>query len=74
MPKVTLTFRLPEEKEEFELASKGIDYFCAVSDLDNLLRNFIKYPPADATDEAVEIYETIRSNLRTFLTERGIYL
>jgi len=43
MPKATLSYTLPEEKEEFETALHGGDYKCAWSDLREALRGEFKY-------------------------------
>jgi hypothetical protein len=53
---------LPEEKEEFETAQKGIDYLIALDEMDNFLRGKLKY--SVLTDEEIRIYEEIREKLR----------
>jgi len=44
MPKATLTFDLPEEQSEFDIANNAGKYYSILWDLDQYLRNFIKYP------------------------------
>lgn len=41
--KATLTFNLPEDREEFEIAQNGIRYLSALEEIKNLLRNEVKY-------------------------------
>ncbi len=43
MPKAALTFSLPQEKEEYELALNGARLSCAVDKYDDLLRRRVKY-------------------------------
>ena len=38
-----LKFNLPEDKEEFDVASKGMDWALVAWDMDQLLRNKLKY-------------------------------
>ena len=39
MPKATLHFQLPEEVNEFKLACRGTDYFSALWDISQIVRN-----------------------------------
>lgn len=59
MPKATLTFSLPDEQEEYKTAMRGIDYYCALEDVRNVLREKVKYAelPADQAKFAEELYE-----------------
>jgi len=41
--KATLEFELPEEKEDFEMASNAYKYRMALTDFDNYLRAKLKY-------------------------------
>lgn len=41
--KATLTFDLPEDRNEHIAALKGVDSILALDDLDNVLRDFTKY-------------------------------
>lgn len=68
----TLTFNLPEEEEEFEMASQARKLYFAVSDFDNFLRNKIKH--ADLTDEQYGVYDSIRQELWNRLSDENINL
>ena len=62
-----LKFKLPEEREEFELAQKAIDYSIVLDEFDNWLRGLIKYGDA----ETIEL-QVVRDKLREFMSEREI--
>jgi hypothetical protein len=48
MPKVTLTFRLPEEREEFQSALHGPEAFCALQEVrEKIFRPFRKHGFSD---------------------------
>jgi hypothetical protein len=70
--KATLKFNLPEEQEEFELASNAVKYSIVLSDIDNHLRSKIKH--ADLTDEQYKVYEEVREQLWDYLNQEGIKL
>lgn len=59
--RVTLSFKLPEEQEEFELAQKAGHLSGVIDNLDNYLRSKIKYE--DHPEAIHAIYEEIRSKL-----------
>ncbi|NBO56610.1 MAG: hypothetical protein EBU84_18925 [Actinobacteria bacterium] len=65
--KGTLTFDLPEESEEFELARNGWRYKAALEDMDNWLRSKLKYEDLD--DKTYEIYELCRTKLREYAND-----
>lgn len=64
MPYAILKFKLPEENEEFEVARNGANYCIAFEDLDNYLRNILKY--GTLTEEQEKIYEEVRNKLHEF--------
>ena len=43
MPKITMTFDLPDERDDLKLAQRGSDYYCFLFELDNELRSFLKH-------------------------------
>ena len=69
--KATMTFELPEEREEFETTVKALDWKFAMSDLDEYLRNELKYG-AYVLD--AETTENIRSKIYDILTDRNLKL
>jgi hypothetical protein len=44
MPEAILKFNLPEEQSEFDITSNAGKYYSVLWDLDQYLRNFVKYP------------------------------
>ena len=70
--KATLEFNLPEDKQEFLIASHAMDWALAVWELDNQLRNWGKYGYVfNSVDEAIEV---TRERLREILDDRNISL
>lgn len=65
-----LTFKLPEEQEDFLIAQNGIKYKIALQDLDNWLRSKLKY--AEMSDQEHEIYNSCRSKLHEFLNNQDV--
>jgi hypothetical protein len=68
----TLTFNLPEEQEEFDLAAKGADWRMVVEGLDAHLRSRLKHE--DLPDEVHAALERARTHLYGLLEERGLSL
>ena len=58
MPKATLEFDLPEEKDEFTLATKGLDLWCFMVDMERHISELAKQ--VNIPTKEMEIYENIR--------------
>lgn len=71
MPIATLRFRLPEEQEDFYNARHGDDCFMVLWDLDQYLRNRLKYEDLGYAAPAVE---KAREKLHELCQDRGIKL
>lgn len=72
MPVATLTFQLPEEREEHATALAGPAYRAALCGLDERLRQMIKYgSPADAAAQPFTA-QTARDWLWEEVTAAGI--
>jgi len=55
MPKVTITFNIPEEENELKLAQRGKDYYCVIHQTLQEIRSYLKYGHQFKTaDEALE--------------------
>jgi hypothetical protein len=63
--KAILKFNLPEEKDEFEFATNGINYYSALFDFDQWLRSEYKYNGKE------EMFE-VRKKLNEFINENNI--
>jgi hypothetical protein len=72
MPYVTLKYKLPEEKDDHTLAIKGHDMYCVLWDLDQYLRQEIKYKILPKSQ--YEVLETVRHYLWDLLKDRDIDL
>lgn len=71
--KAKLEFNLPEERDEFTLASNGGNFWSSLWDLDQWLRAKIKYG-VDLEDYEIEIYEKIRDELHQKMDENRVFL
>ena len=63
--KATLEFNLPEEKDEYDFANNGVNYYCALTEFDNWLRSEYKYNGNEAMFE-------VRKKLNEFINENNI--
>ena len=68
--KATLQFNLPEEKEQFSTANRGMDWALVVWDINELLRKKLKYEE-HVHDTRVAI-EDLRKTINDILTDRGL--
>jgi hypothetical protein len=68
--KATITFNLPEEQEEHADALQGTLWKSAVSDIDQHMRNLLKYdsPLKDAPDAV----QHLRTTLHEILEAKGL--
>lgn len=63
--KATLEFDLPDDKSLFEHATKGLDYYICLSDLDERIRVYLKH--SDNYDNAEEFLISLRQDLGKLL-------
>lgn len=60
----TLTFTLPEEQDEFELAANAHKYLAAIQDFDDYLRSQLKY--CDLPAQEADILQRVRDKLNEY--------
>ena len=74
MSRAGLCFRLPQEREEFEAAAHGMDWRIVCQELDEILRQFLKYgfPPHLTTPG--DVAESVRAELRSRIEGMGLNL
>ena len=60
-----LEFNLPEDKEDFDFANNGINYYSALCEFDNWLRSEYKYKGNEAMFE-------VRKKLNEFINENNV--
>ena len=68
--KAILEFNLPEEKEEFDAASKGMDWALVAWEIDQHLRNELKYGNL-SSDGRIRLEKT-RTALNDMIADRGL--
>jgi len=74
MPKLKLEFDTATEQEEYYNAINGNKYRYLLQDLDNWLRNIIKYNSYKNTPEEQEFASKVRDRLRELLEEETLKL
>ena len=65
--KATLEFNLPEDKEEFDVASRGMDWALLAWDIDQFIRNKIKYE-----QDRDGVLQLVRNELNFRMEEKGL--
>ena len=65
--KAILEFNLPEDKENFEFATNGFNYYMALSEMDQWLRSEYKY------NDKEEMY-AVREKLNYFISENNVQI
>jgi len=67
MPKATLIFDLPEEQSEFDIANNAGKYYSVLWELDQYLRNFIKYPADNEDSILTDTMDKVRGELHKLM-------
>jgi hypothetical protein len=65
--KATLEFNLPEDNEEFEITSKAMDWAILAWDIDQFIRNKIKYE-----QDREGVLQLVRNELNFQMEEKGL--
>jgi|TARA_Y100000034_G_scaffold90905_1_gene109571 hypothetical protein len=68
--KAILEFELPEDKENFNTASRGMDWALVVWDMDQMMHKKIKY--SELTDDTRKEIENLRLTMSDMLINRGL--
>jgi hypothetical protein len=74
MPKAILEYNLPEEQSEFEEANNAGKYYSVLWDLDQYLRNFVKYPSDREDPILTDTMAKVRDELWRLLREYNLDL
>jgi len=74
MPKATLEFTLPEEKDEFETAVSASKAYSCLWELKNWMRNELKYNSDKYTEEGIKIVEKVEEKFFEIINESGVSL
>ena len=71
--KAILEFDLPEDKEWFEAASKAVDWSILAWDIDQYIRNRLKYQTEKLdTSSANKELELLRNELHELMEDNGL--
>ena len=65
--KAVLEFNLPNDKEQFDVAAKAMDWALLVWDIDQFIRNKIKYE-----QDRDGVLQLVRNELRHKMEESGL--
>ena len=65
--KAILEFNLPEDKEEFDVSSRGMDWALLAWDIDQFIRNKIKYE-----QDRDGVLQLVRDELNFRIEEKGL--
>jgi hypothetical protein len=74
MPKATIQYNLPEEQSEFDLANNASKYYSVLWDLDQYLRNFVKYPSDREDPILTDTMAKVRGELWKLMNEHNLNL
>jgi hypothetical protein len=70
--KATLKYSIPEEETEFMIAVNSIHYYSVITDMDNYLRNIIKYNEEGWDEKDLNLAQLIRNKLHMFLSDHEV--
>jgi len=65
--KATIEFNLPEDEEQFNAANKGMDWALLAWDIDQFIRNKIKYE-----QDRDGVLQLVRNELNFQMEEKGL--
>ena len=65
--KAILEFNLPEDKEEFDVTSRGMDWALLAWDIEQFIRNKIKYE-----QDSDGVLQLVRDKLNCLMEEKGL--
>lgn len=67
----TLKFKLPEDRKAFDLAHKAADMAWVISEMDNLMREQLKYETNPELDQ--KTVEYLRAKLTALVNDNELY-
>ena len=68
-----LTFNLPEDSHEFDMATQGANMHSVLWEMDQWLRAQYKYmPDSEYSEDKYETYEKCRGHLKELMLENGV--
>ena len=70
--KATLEFNLPEDKQDFDFATQGSDWWNVCWEMDQWLRGNTKHAPDSMPEDEYKAYERCRDQLRELISENNL--
>ena len=70
--KATLEFNLPDDQDDFVLATNGLKFWSVLWELDQSLRSKTKYAPDSLPQDKYDAYQEIRDELRELMIENNV--
>tara|TARA_B110000285_G_scaffold195782_1_gene226302 strand:- start:11 stop:238 length:228 start_codon:yes stop_codon:yes gene_type:complete len=71
--KAKLEFNLPEDNDEFKLATQGNAMYSVLWEMDQWLRGNTKHAPDTMSNDTYKAYETCRNKLGEIMSESNIF-
>ena len=68
--KAILEFELPEDKENFDVVSRAMDWALVVWDMDQIMHKKVKYE--ELSDDSRLVIEDLRLTMSDMLINRGL--
>ena len=72
--KAILEFNLPEDNQEFTLATNGLKFWTVLYELDQSLRAKTKYAADDLPEDKYNAYQEVRDELRELMSNNNVDL
>jgi len=72
--KAILEFNLPDDQQDFQLASNAMKFWSVLYELDQDLRSKTKYAPVDLPQDKYDAYEEVRDMLHELMRNENISL
>ena len=69
--KAKLEFDLPEDEEQFNVASKSMDWALLAWDIDQMIRSLLKYHPEEYSTGDLAL-EHVQEEIRNIMEEKGL--
>lgn len=67
-----LKFNLPEDRRNFEVATKATDYYCALWDFDQYLRGILKHGCEGFKESENNTVEKLRKQLHELMEDNNV--
>jgi hypothetical protein len=70
--KAILEFNLPDDQQDFEMASNAMKFWSVLYELDQDLRSKTKYAPDDLPEDKYDAYQEVRDMLYELMRNENI--